>query len=40
MAHYDTVDVIKQDPVAWKSWVEQETLTRVALLKPGESLDL
>ena len=38
--HYDTFDVIKQDPTAWKSRVEADTRTRVALLKPGESIDL
>jgi L-ascorbate metabolism protein UlaG (beta-lactamase superfamily) len=34
--HYDTFDVIKQDPVAWKSRVEKETGSQVALLKPGD----
>jgi L-ascorbate metabolism protein UlaG (beta-lactamase superfamily) len=38
--HYDTFDVIKQDPVAWKSRVEKETGSQVALLKPGDRLDL
>ena len=38
--HYDTFDVIKQDPAAWKMRVEAETDSRVALLKPGESLTL
>jgi len=38
--HYNTFDVIKQDPAAWKSSVEKETGARVALLKPGESLML
>ena len=38
--HYDTFDVIKQDPVAWKTRVEAETRATVALLKPGDSLDL
>jgi L-ascorbate metabolism protein UlaG (beta-lactamase superfamily) len=38
--HYDTFDVIKQDPMAWKVRVENETATRVTLLKPGESLAL
>ncbi len=38
--HYDTFDVIRQDPVAWKSRVEKETSASVALLKPGESLVL
>jgi L-ascorbate metabolism protein UlaG (beta-lactamase superfamily) len=38
--HYDTFDVIKQDPVAWKSRVEAETSTRVTILKPGEHLEI
>ncbi len=38
--HYDTFDVIQQDVVAWKQRVENETDSRVALLKPGESLEL
>jgi L-ascorbate metabolism protein UlaG (beta-lactamase superfamily) len=38
--HYDTFDVIRQDPADWKSSVEKETGARVALLKPGESLSL
>jgi L-ascorbate metabolism protein UlaG (beta-lactamase superfamily) len=38
--HYDTFEVIKQDPGAWKKRVEQETSTRVILLKPGEHLEL
>jgi L-ascorbate metabolism protein UlaG (beta-lactamase superfamily) len=38
--HYDTFDIIKQDPVAWQSRVEQETSTQVTVLKPGESLEL
>lgn len=38
--HYDTFDVIKQDPVAWKQRVEAETATRVSLLKPGESIQI
>ena len=38
--HYDTFDVIKQDPAAWKKRVEQETATRVALLKPGGNVEL
>lgn len=38
--HYDTFDVIKQDPLAWKQRVEAETSVRVCLLKPGESLQL
>ena len=38
--HYDTFDVIRQDPAAWKNRVESETSARVTLLKPGEHLEL
>ncbi len=38
--HYDTFDIIHQDPAAWKERVEKETSTHVVLLKPGESLVL
>jgi L-ascorbate metabolism protein UlaG (beta-lactamase superfamily) len=38
--HYDTFDVIKQDPEQWKARIESETNTSVALLKPGEALTL
>ncbi len=37
--HYNTFDLIKQDPGAWAKRVEQETDTKVVVLKPGESLD-
>lgn len=36
--HYDTFDIIHQDPAAWKERVEKETSTHVVLLKPGETL--
>ena len=38
--HYNTFDVIQQDPTAWKSRVEKETGARVPLLNPGESITL
>ena len=38
--HYDTFDVIQQDPAAWKVLVEKQTGATVAVLKPGESLEL
>ena len=38
--HYNTFDVIQQDAMAWKTRVEQETNTKVAVLAPGESLAL
>ncbi|MGI6258562.1 MAG: metal-dependent hydrolase [Anaerolineaceae bacterium] len=36
--HYNTWDLIAQDPLAWKERVEAETTTKVHVLKPGESL--
>lgn len=38
--HYDTFDMIKQDPAAWQRRVEKETPARVTVLKPGESIEL
>jgi len=38
--HYDTFEVIQQDPAAWKALVEKETGAKVDLLKPGESMKL
>ena len=38
--HYDTFDVIKQDPHAWAKRVQKETSTKVTVMKPGESLIL
>jgi L-ascorbate metabolism protein UlaG (beta-lactamase superfamily) len=35
--HYHTDGLLKQDPLAWKSAVEEQTTTRVVILKPGES---
>ena len=37
--HYNTFDVIKQEPDAWAKHVEKETDTKVVVLNPGESLD-
>ena len=37
--HYNTFDVIKQDPEAWAARVEKDTNAKVSVLKPGESLD-
>jgi len=36
--HYNTFDLIAQDPVAWAKRVEAQTNTKVHILKPGESL--
>lgn len=38
--HYNTFDVIKQDPQAFKRTVEQETDSACLVLEPGESFDL
>ncbi len=38
--HYNTWDLIAQDPQAWKERVEAETETHVHVLRPGESLNL
>jgi L-ascorbate metabolism protein UlaG (beta-lactamase superfamily) len=38
--HYDTFDMIKQDPHAWADKVEKETSARVAVVKPGDYLEL
>jgi L-ascorbate metabolism protein UlaG (beta-lactamase superfamily) len=38
--HYNTWGLISQDANAWKERVEKETKTKVAVLKPGESLSV
>ena len=38
--HYNTFDVIKQDPNAWAQRVKEETAAKVIVMKPGESLEL
>ena len=38
--HYNTWELISQDPQPWKTRVEEETGAKVILLKPGESLSL
>ena len=38
--HYNTWELIKQDPQAWKKQGEAETETKENVLKPGESLTL
>lgn len=37
--HYNTFDLLKQNPQAWAKRVEQETTTKVNILKPGSSLE-
>jgi L-ascorbate metabolism protein UlaG (beta-lactamase superfamily) len=38
--HYNTFDVIKQDPQAWAIRVKQETDTVAVVMKPGDTLEL
>ena len=38
--HYNTFDIIKQDPNAWARRVEKETSAEVTVMMPGDSLDL
>ena len=38
--HYNTFDLIRQDVELWKQRVEAETAAKVAVLKPGESINL
>lgn len=38
--HYDTFDVIKQDPHTWAERVEKETAAKVTVMNPGESIEL
>jgi L-ascorbate metabolism protein UlaG (beta-lactamase superfamily) len=37
--HFDTFDLIHQDPNAWAARVEKETGAKVHVLKPGESFE-
>ncbi|MEJ5357345.1 MAG: metal-dependent hydrolase [Desulfobacterales bacterium] len=38
--HYDTFEVIRQDPHAWAARVEKETATRVTVMKPGQTIEI
>ena len=38
--HYNTFDVIQQDPDDWARRVEQETATRVTVMQPGETIEI
>ncbi len=38
--HYNTWELIAQDPIAWKVRVEAETNTQVLVLNPGEFISL
>ena len=38
--HYNTWEVIQQDPQAWATAVHEETATQVHVLTPGESVSI
>ena len=38
--HYDTFDVIRQDPHAWAKRVQKETAAKATVMNPGDSLEL
>lgn len=38
--HYNTFDVIKQDPHAWANRVEEETSAKVTVMNPGDHLEI
>jgi L-ascorbate metabolism protein UlaG (beta-lactamase superfamily) len=38
--HYNTFDVIKQDPNAWAARVEKETPAKVTVMKPGDTIEV
>jgi L-ascorbate metabolism protein UlaG (beta-lactamase superfamily) len=38
--HYDTFDIIKQDPHIWAANVEKQTSAKATVMKPGDVLEL
>jgi L-ascorbate metabolism protein UlaG (beta-lactamase superfamily) len=38
--HYNTWELIAQNPVSWADTVQEETNAKVVVLKPGESYEL
>ena len=38
--HYDTFEVIQQDPNIWAQRVKEETATKVEVMKPGDTISL
>jgi len=38
--HYDTFDVIEQDPNAWAERVKKESAAKVTVMKPGETIEI
>jgi L-ascorbate metabolism protein UlaG (beta-lactamase superfamily) len=38
--HYNTFDVIQQDPNAWARMIQEQTSAKVTVMKPGEHLEI
>jgi L-ascorbate metabolism protein UlaG (beta-lactamase superfamily) len=38
--HYNTFELIKQDPHAWAIRVQKETQADVVVMKPGDTIEL
>jgi L-ascorbate metabolism protein UlaG (beta-lactamase superfamily) len=38
--HYNTFDIIKQDPHAWANRVKEETSTKATVMNPGDHIEL
>ena len=38
--HYNTFDVIRQNPIAFKQLVEAKTEAKVLIMKPGDSIEI
>jgi L-ascorbate metabolism protein UlaG (beta-lactamase superfamily) len=38
--HYNTFDIIKQDPDGWAEKVRAETKTAVTVMKPGDTIEI
>jgi len=38
--HYNTFEVIRQDPVVFKQLVEAKTMSKVFIMKPGDSIEV
>ena len=38
--HYNTFELIKQDPQKWAARVEKETSAKVIVMRPGDSIEL
>jgi L-ascorbate metabolism protein UlaG (beta-lactamase superfamily) len=38
--HYDTFDIIRQDPRSWAERVEKETSAKVVVMQPGDTIEV